>query len=329
MKHATSSKVSWRFVQRNAWRQNQALSTPGWSFNTLPGCSLRTPRANRKKFIALSCLNLILTDARSPISEASSAFSSIYSALAASNAWSDVETATCIPAAAADKKLKPAPDQPRTQVRIKKSEPFKDPPMSHSKNGDVSKHQGRRVSHAKATSSRSAQQLAPVAQRENAPLSTLKPEDFCEHKVSRSCQLEFTHLCCTCSDKRQKSDSYEAYVDGQGIVSGRTRWDGYCPACKSSEFHSRLSLVRGFAEKPEKGNKTGAEIELKHEEHIAEAEAKCKHKAHIGCQRDFTLFCCSCADNRPDEEIYEVYADSKGNLARGSRWRDYCLSCRG
>lgn len=77
--------------------------------------------------------------------------------------------------------------------------------------------------------------------------------------------------------------------------------------------------VRRFAENPGKSNKTGAETELKHEEHIAEAEAKCEHKAHIGCQRDFTLFCCSCADNRSDEEIYEVYADAKGNLARGSR----------
>ena len=60
--------------------------------------------------------------------------------------------------------------------------------------------------------------------------------------------------------------------------------------------------VRRFAENPGKSNKTGAETELKHKEHIAEAEAKCEHKAHIGCQRDFTLFCCSCADNRSDEE---------------------------
>ena len=33
--------------------------------------------------------------------------------------------------------------------------------------------------------------------------------------------------------------------------------------------------VRRFAENPGKSNKTGAETELKHEEHIAEAEAKC------------------------------------------------------
>jgi uncharacterized Zn finger protein (UPF0148 family) len=50
---------------------------------------------------------------------------------------------------------------------------------------------------------------------------------LCEH----FCDMEFLHLCCSCSDKRGWQLQYLKYVDGVGDVAGQSRGEHYCPAC--------------------------------------------------------------------------------------------------
>jgi len=46
-----------------------------------------------------------------------------------------------------------------------------------------------------------------------------------------SCDMQFLHLCCSCSDKRGWQAQYLKYVDGVGDVAGQSRGEHYCPTC--------------------------------------------------------------------------------------------------
>ncbi len=46
-----------------------------------------------------------------------------------------------------------------------------------------------------------------------------------------TCDMQFLHLCCSCSDKRGWQTMYLKYVDGVGDVAGQSRGEHYCPSC--------------------------------------------------------------------------------------------------
>lgn len=51
----------------------------------------------------------------------------------------------------------------------------------------------------------------------------------CEHQ--NTCSL-WSLTCCSCADKRQISDVYKCYIDGEGIVETNNRRLHYCSQCK-------------------------------------------------------------------------------------------------
>ena len=80
-----------------------------------------------------------------------------------------------------------------------------------------------------------------------SPAST----ETCSHKSFTSCQLSTSLPCCACADKRPHwasksvlyTASYPMYIDGVGMTTNGTRWQGYCPSCKgirTLEFYLRL-----------------------------------------------------------------------------------------
>jgi len=50
----------------------------------------------------------------------------------------------------------------------------------------------------------------------------------CDHR----CCMVHAEACCDCSDKRSELESYDIYIEGEGVCSTRYRWLFYCPVCK-------------------------------------------------------------------------------------------------
>ncbi|CAF1270749.1 unnamed protein product [Adineta ricciae] len=70
-------------------------------------------------------------------------------------------------------------------------------------------------------------QANQTASAQHQPVGYLKN---CGHR----CDLRTTQRCCTCSDRRprRQGNTYETYVDGQGVVNCAARNEFYCSTCK-------------------------------------------------------------------------------------------------
>jgi hypothetical protein len=55
----------------------------------------------------------------------------------------------------------------------------------------------------------------------------------------------------------------------------------------------------------------------------------CVHKLPTACRMTSTPQCCSCADRRPHQSAYPTYVDGRGTVLTGTRWLNYCPSCKG
>ncbi|KAK6082198.1 hypothetical protein SCUP515_02490 [Seiridium cupressi] len=157
----------------------------------------------------------------------------------------------------------------------------------------------------------SATQIATSSAR---PLQRQK----CSHLLGKGCSLKASGQCCECSDERPVTDDglYSMYVDGQGWVTGATRWAYYCPSCKD---HQETAILNQLMEKLQK---IAAERRAEREEF---AKSQCEHWLERGCSITNTGKCCACSDLRPGprSQPYPAYIDGKGWVAEVTRWAYY------